>query len=180
MRLRKFWGWGYADEILSDQEESSIEKRILQTFGVDRVDTLEIPKVSDIELPASRISIPNVLKKFLSDDVEERLNHAYGKSFPDVARALLRDFPSPPDLVAFPDSENDLKNIVDWADENNIAVVPYGGGSSVCGGVETSVSEDYRGVISLDLRNLNKILEIDKESRAARIQAGILLSLIHI
>ena len=52
MRLSKFWGWGYADEILSDQEESSIEKRILQTFGVDRVDTLEIPKVSDIELPA--------------------------------------------------------------------------------------------------------------------------------
>ena len=174
MRLRKFWGWGYADEILSDQEESQIEKRILQTFGVDKVDTLEIPKVSDIDLPSSRISIPNALKEFLSDDVEERLNHAYGKSFPDVARALLKDFSSPPDLVAFPDSENDLNNIVDWADENNIAVIPYGGGSSVCGGVETSVSEDYSGVISLDLRNLNKILEIDKESRAARIQAGIL------
>ena len=65
MRLRKFWGWGYADEVLSEQEELSIEKRILQTFSVDRVDTLEIPKVSDIELPASRISIPNVLKKVL-------------------------------------------------------------------------------------------------------------------
>jgi len=174
MRLRKFWGWGYADEVLSDQEELSIEKRILQTFAVDNVTTLEIPKASDIELPSPGLNIPNSLKDFLSDDTEERLNHAYGKSFPDIARALLGDFPSPPDLVAFPDSENDLNNIVDWADQNNIAVIPYGGGSSVCGGVETSVSEDYQGVVSLDLRNLNKILEIDKESRAARIQAGIL------
>ena len=55
-----------------------------------------------------------------------------------------------------------------------MAVIPYGGGSSVCGGVDTDVGESYKGVISLDLRNLNSVLEIDKESRAARIQAGIL------
>jgi alkyldihydroxyacetonephosphate synthase len=174
MKLRKFWGWGYMDEVLTNQEESSIESRILQNFNVDKVDTLAIPQVKDIELPTSRITIPASLKTFLSDDTHERLNHAYGKSFPDIARALLREFPSPPDLVAFPDTENDLKNIVDWADENCIAVIPYGGGSSVCGGVETSVGEDYKGVISLDLRNLNKVLEIDKDSRSARIQAGIL------
>tara|TARA_B000000441_G_C21739383_1_gene352463 strand:- start:682 stop:1977 length:1296 start_codon:yes stop_codon:yes gene_type:complete len=63
---------------------------------------------------------------------------------------------------------------MDWCDENNVAVIPYGGGSSVCGGVETQVGDSYEGVISLDLRNLNKIIEIDRESRSARIQAGIL------
>jgi len=63
---------------------------------------------------------------------------------------------------------------MDWCDESNIAVIPYGGGSSVCGGVETQVGDSYSGVISLDLRNLNKIIEIDRESRSARIQAGIL------
>ena len=64
MRLRKFWGWGYADEVLSDQEELSIEKRILQTFAVDKVATLEIPKASDIELPSPGLNIPNSLKIF--------------------------------------------------------------------------------------------------------------------
>ena len=63
---------------------------------------------------------------------------------------------------------------MDWCDESNIAVIPYGGGSSVCGGVETQVGDSYSGAVSLDLRNLNKIIEIDRESRSARIQAGIL------
>ena len=174
MRKRKFWGWGYSDELLSAEEEKSIDSRIAKTFQLDEIDTLPIPKVEDIDLPKSALSIPSTLKTVLSDDKEERLNHTYGKSFPDAARSLLKDFSSPPDLVAFPNSEEELVSVMDWCDEMNIAVIPYGGGSSVCGGVETQVGDSYSGVISLDLRNLNEVLEIDRESRSARIQAGIL------
>ena len=174
MRKRKFWGWGYADELFSAEEEKNIDSRIAKTFQLDDIETLPIPKVEDIDLPKPRLGAPSALSKFLSDDKEERLNHTYGKSFPDAARSLLKDFSSPPDLVAFPNTEDELVNVMDWCDESNIAVIPYGGGSSVCGGVETQVGDSYSGVVSLDLRNLNKIIEIDKESRSARIQAGIL------
>lgn len=174
MRNRKFWGWGYEDDLLSAEEEKSIEKRIMQTFNLEEVSTIPIPKAEEINLIKPRVAIPKNLNKILTDNLMERLNHSYGKSFPDTARALLKEFPSPPDLVAFPHNEEDLLSVLDWANSKNIAVIPYGGGSSVCGGVETSVGESYKGVVSLDMKNLNKILEIDKESRAAKIQAGIL------
>jgi len=174
MRLRKFWGWGYEDELLSDEEEKSIDRRIAQTFNLDNVKAIDIPKANDIEIPGSKIKIPKTLERIFSQDKIERLNHSYGKSFPDSARSLLGLFPSPPDLVAFPKSENEITNILDWASSNDIAVIPYGGGSSVCGGVETAVGNDYKGVISLDMKNLNKILDIDKDSRTALIQGGIL------
>ena len=174
MRKRKFWGWGYADELFSTEEEKNIDSRIAKTFQLDDIETLPIPKVEDIDLPKPRLGAPSALSKVLSDDKEERLNHTYGKSFPDAARSLLKDFSSPPDLVAFPNTEDELVNVMDWCDESNIAVIPYGGGSSVCGGVETQVGDSYSGAVSLDLRNLNKIIEIDRESRSARIQAGIL------
>ena len=173
MNKRKFWGWGFADQILSNEAEAGVENRIAQNFGLSEIDALPIPIAEEIDLNKPRVQIPDTLKDILSDDHLERLNHAYGKSFPDVARAMLGQFPNPPDLIAFPKNQEDVVNTLDWADKNNIAVIPYGGGSSVCGGVETDVDDSYSGVISLDLRNLNQVLEIDKESRAARIQAGI-------
>ena len=174
MRLRKFWGWGYDDELLSSEEENNIDQRIAKTFQLDHVERIEIPKISDIDINKPLFSTPSSPKKILSDDKLERLNHAYGKSFPDSARSILGDFSSPPDYVAFPDTQNEITSILDWASENNVAVIPYGGGSSVCGGVETNVGSDYAGVISLDMKNINSILEIDKTSRTALIEGGIL------
>ena len=174
MRLRKFWGWGYDDELLSSEEENNIDQRIAKTFQLDHVERIEIPKISDIDINQPLFSTPSSLKKILSDDKLERLNHAYGKSFPDSARSILGDFSSPPDYVAFPETQNEITSILDWASENNVAVIPYGGGSSVCGGVETNVGSDYAGVISLDMKNINSILEIDKTSRTALIEGGIL------
>ena len=174
MRLRKFWGWGYDDELLSSEEENNIDQRIAKTFQLDHVERIEIPKISDIDINQPLFSTPSSLKKIFSDDKLERLNHAYGKSFPDSARSILGDFSSPPDYVAFPKTQNEITSILDWASENNVAVIPYGGGSSVCGGVETNVGSDYAGVISLDMKNINSILEIDKTSRTALIEGGIL------
>ena len=174
MKERKFWGWGYEDELLSEEEENNIDKRIVETFQLDSVERIDIPKAEQIELPKSRINPPKSLGSIFSKDQLERLNHSYGKSFPDSARSILGLFPSPPDLIAYPNSEQEITEILDWASSNDIAVIPYGGGSSVCGGVETDVGGDYAGVISLDMKNLNQIIEIDKDSRTASIQGGIL------
>ena len=174
MKERKFWGWGYEDELLSEEEENNIDKRIAETFQLDSVERIDIPKAEQIELPKSRINPPKSLGPIFSKNQLERLNHSYGKSFPDSARSILGLFPSPPDLIAYPNSEQEITEILDWASSNDIAVIPYGGGSSVCGGVETDVGGDYAGVISLDMKNLNQIIEIDKDSRTASIQGGIL------
>tara|TARA_X000001036_G_scaffold70776_1_gene62182 strand:- start:1616 stop:3241 length:1626 start_codon:yes stop_codon:yes gene_type:complete len=173
MRTRKFWGWGYEDELLTDEEENNIDRRIASTFNLDSVHRIKVPNLGEIDLPEPRIKTLKSLESLFSDDKLERLNHSYGKSFPDSARSILGIFTSPPDLVAFPNAEEDISSILDWASSNDVAVIPYGGGSSVCGGVETAVSEDYKGVISLDMKNLNSIVEIDKESRSALIQGGI-------
>ena len=88
-------------------------------------------------------------------------------------RAFARDFANAPDLVALPESEADVAAVLDWASGAKVAVIPFGGGSSVVGGVEPAVGDGYAGAVSLDLRRLDRVLEVDATSRAARIQGGI-------
>lgn len=131
------------------------------------------PTEEAIELHQPRLDIPAALSSFSSNDKRDRLVHTYGKSFPDYTRAFDRDFRNAPDFVAFARSEADIEAVYDYAVGANLAVIPFGGGTSVCGGVEPAVGEGYNGTISLDLTRLDRILEIDKTSRAARIQGGI-------
>jgi alkyldihydroxyacetonephosphate synthase len=96
------------------------------------------------------------------------------RSYRDIVRAFDRNFDCPPDIVAFPDSEADVARILDACADQRIAVIPFGGGSSVCGGVEPVVSEAFQATLSLDLGRLDSVLEVDATSRAARVQAGVL------
>jgi alkyldihydroxyacetonephosphate synthase len=100
----------------------------------------------------------------------ERISHALGKAYRDVVRGFYGRFENPPDLVAFPKDESEIEAVLGWAEAEGAVVVPFGGGTSVCGGVEPPVGE--RAVVSLDLRRLDRVLEVDPVSLAARIQAG--------
>ncbi|MCL4434578.1 MAG: FAD-binding oxidoreductase [Actinobacteria bacterium] len=91
-----------------------------------------------------------------------------------TVRSLHGDIENPPDLVCFPRDEGDVVAMLDYCTSNHIALIPYGGGSSVVGGVEPDAVGDYRGVISLDMARMSKVLEVDPVSRAALIQAGCL------
>jgi len=73
-------------------------------------------------------------------------------------------------LVAFPRDESEIEAVLSWAEAEGAAVIPFGGGTSVVGGVEPRVGE--RPVVSHDLRRLDRVLEVDPTSLAARIQAG--------
>jgi alkyldihydroxyacetonephosphate synthase len=66
MKERKFWGWGYEDELLSEEEENNIDKRIAETFQLDSVERIDIPKAEQIELPKSRINPPKSLGSIFS------------------------------------------------------------------------------------------------------------------
>jgi alkyldihydroxyacetonephosphate synthase len=86
----------------------------------------------------------------------------------------LRHLPHAPDWVAFPNHEAELMQVLDWAHEQRMAVIPFGGGTSVVSGVEPSVGDGYRATLSLDMERFDKVLEVDPTSRCARIQAGVL------
>lgn len=169
---RRFWGWGQSDAQLSANERANLKFMIEQLGG--QFDDRIAPRVEEFALRSPRIALPSALGAMFSGTPLDRLNHSYGKSYADLARMWLRDVPNPPDYVVFPQDEQAIVDILDWASHNNVAVIPYGGGSSVCGGVETAVGDKYAAVVSLDLERLNRVLEVDKTSRAARIQAGAL------
>ena len=131
-------------------------------------------RLADTELRPGRVEAPPLLAPLCSGDPRDRAGHAYGKSFRDVVRAFHGDVPEPPDVVARPTSEADLVAVLEWCDTEHLAAIPYGAGSSVVGGVETGGdwSQDYAGVVSIDLGAMDRVLEIDHISRAARIAAG--------
>jgi alkyldihydroxyacetonephosphate synthase len=172
-KRRKFWGWGYVGEGPTPEQEEAIAKTLAQRLGLSR-GAAPAPRIEEIALPAPRFEPPGSLAELFRADPEERAGHTYGKSFRDVVRAVERRFETPPDWVALPRTESDVVAVLDWCSDAHVAVIPYGGGSSVVGGVEPRVSDDYRGAVSLDLRHLDDVIEIDRPSRGARIQAGVL------
>lgn len=167
---RRFWGWGNAADELSVSEQQSV-KATLAGLGASAAG-VSAPQEADVSLRPSRGAPPATLQAILSGSHYDRLTHSYGKSFADLLRMWQRKVPNPPDWVAFPKDEQGVVDVLDWASRANIAVIPFGGGTSVCGGVEPAVGESYAATVSLDLQHLNRVLEIDPISRAARIQAG--------
>ncbi|MDX1649869.1 MAG: FAD-binding oxidoreductase [Myxococcota bacterium] len=171
---RKFWGWGLEGEGPSPEQAKGIARTLEARFGTALGAPAPPPRIEDLALRPPRVRPPDALAALCSDDDEDRAAHHYGKSFRDVVRAFSGAFPSPPDQVARPRCEEDVVALLDWCGDAGVAVVPYGGGSSVVGGVESAVAGDPPGVVSLDLGRLDRVLEVDRTSRAARIQAGVL------
>jgi alkyldihydroxyacetonephosphate synthase len=119
-----------------------------------------------------RISVPAPLADRSSDDPVDRARHGVGRSYRDVLRGIRGQIDHPPDLVVRPQSEAEVAAVLDWAGDADVAVVAYGGGTSVVGGVEPAVDERYAGVVSLDLAEMRGVVDVDASSRAARVRAG--------
>ncbi|MFP6749926.1 MAG: FAD-binding oxidoreductase [Alphaproteobacteria bacterium] len=169
----KFCGWGYEGEGLTPDEHEMVLGRYAERFGLDGFARIEQPTPDQIDLHPARIEAPAKLADFCSGGDFDRLTHTYGKSFPDYVRIYDKDFTNAPDIVAHAKEEDHVEAVLDWATGANVAVIPFGGGSSVVGGIEPAVGGNYAGTLSLDLTGLDQILEIDKTSRAARMQGGI-------
>lgn len=170
---RKFWGWGVEGGGPTRAQQAAIAATLAERFGLDEMHVVEPPTVDELDLPAPRLTPPDALASMCTVAPIERAGHTYGKSFRDVVRALERRFDHPPDVVAFPRDEHDVVALLDWCSDIGAAAIPYGGGSSVVGGVEPDVGDGFAGSVTIDLRNLDRVEEIDATSRAARIQAGV-------
>ena len=170
-RRLKHWGWGYEDQAPSKKELREAAAGIRERFGFGEEPEEAVP-LDEVELRKPRLKAPEAFGDLFTDEHYERVAHALGKAYRDVVRGFRGEFENPPDLVAFPKDESEIEVVLSWAEAEGAAVVPFGGGTSVVGGVEARTGE--RPVVCLDLKRLDRVLEVDAESLAARIQAGAL------
>lgn len=166
----KFWGWGYEGDLLSTEEILRLERMWGMLFGIDQFEVTPTPTVEEISLRPPRLSIPTRLLSLCTTEPYERLLHSYGASFPDSVRAFARNFSSPPDVIAYPRNSQDIVELLDWCYDIGATVIPFGGGTSVVGGVEPPRAA--KAVVTIDMKQMNKVLEIDPISQSALIQAG--------
>ena len=103
-------------------------------------------------------------------DAAERLRHARGQSLPDWVALRSGEIGSFPDGVAYPTTDADIQSLIGYAQKTDIALIPYGGGSSVVGHINPSPAG--RPVLTLDLSRLNHLLSLDEKSRLATFEAG--------
>jgi len=171
---RKFWGWGNTSCPFPQPMLQLARAFLTARFGIVPPDIMPVPELAAIRMPEPALAIPAQFESILTADRYHRAVHTYGKAFRDVVRALDGDFECAPDLVAYPRDENQIVHLLQWANANNIAVIPFGGGSSVVGGIEPDreTRARFAGVVSLDMCELNKVLEVDRESRCIRVQGG--------
>src|SRR6266436_1123859 len=169
----KHYGWGREGEGMTASEQAFVLGRYRAKFARDTFETKVVPRLEDLALRAPRVAPPASLATFCTSERYDRVVHAYGKSYPDYVRAMLGDYHSAPDVVAYPRNEAEISAVMDWAGGVSASLTPFGGGSSVCGGVEPRVDGmRYKAAVTLDLRNLDKVVEVDQISRAALIEGG--------
>ncbi|MFV0494884.1 FAD-binding oxidoreductase [Mycobacterium sp.] len=169
--MRSWWGWGILDQALTDSETGELTARVAAMLPGHDLTDHPPPDPAQLSLADPRVSPPASLAALCSADVADRAGHARGKAFRDVARNLQRDIGNVPDLIVRPRGDRDVIDVLDWCGRESIPVIPYGGGSSVVGGVEPRFDGP---AISMDLGAMDAVLDVDRVSRAARIQAGAL------
>ena len=177
-RHMKWWGWGNEDAQFSADAHPGFWPYAKTVLGIeqDNFPTREW-NLKSIELPDAFIDERFLLQlnSFLSPnqiahDPQQRVLHAYGKGFRDLFRLRHGLATGAPDLVLYPESERDVCLTLRAAAERDVAVIPFGGGSNISGCLERMDSS--RMVVSLDMRRMSRVLQVDIRSFTARIEAG--------
>jgi alkyldihydroxyacetonephosphate synthase len=152
-----------------------------QALGVlrERIGELEAWPLArgleEFELPAAE-GLPRALVEAVGEenvfvDEEDRLRHATGRSYVDLARLRNGALVAAPDAVLMPRSATALQRVLEVCATEGVAVVPFGGGTSVVGGVEP-VWGSHGRLVSLDLSGLRDVV-VDERSMTARLGAGL-------
>ncbi len=177
----RWWGWGNLDKTFDLEERENLLPFLMERLGFtpDRQHFTD-PTLDEFTLPQPRIpdeafrKLEETLgKDNVSSQPFHRISHSMGKSYRDLLRWRLRQLERPVDVVVWPREEREVIFTLDLAKKYNLMVIPFGGGSSVTGGVEALGAERYSGVISVDMARMNRLLRVDPTSHTATAQAGI-------
>jgi alkyldihydroxyacetonephosphate synthase len=173
----KWWGWGREDEAYHipdpDRFWTYVRDRLGETRPRPRVTSL-----AEFKLPKSRLSEPDIAELrqmsgegVVSTDSEDRAFFSLGKGYKDLVRMRRGDIANATDAIVRPGNEQQVLGLLRFAAGRRLAVIPFGGGTSVVGGVEP-VGEGP--TITIDMAALSQVLEIDSEAATATVQAGVM------
>jgi alkyldihydroxyacetonephosphate synthase len=171
------WGWAAHEDALAGRDE--VWAWLAGELGMPALLATPARPLESIALPASRLPAEARAKlagiigaERVKDDAYERAFHALGRSYHDLLRLRAADLSQVPDAVLYPHSAEDIMSVLQAAAELGIAVVPYGGGTSVVGGV-TAAPGPFAAVMTLDLTAMDRLLAIDPVSMTAAAESGI-------
>jgi alkyldihydroxyacetonephosphate synthase len=174
----KWWGWGDEEVGFDSLAHPGLWPYAKEVLDVES-DEVGVPHVP-LEAVRLRDAIRHdgfttELRRGMRDDQicdsrRERVIHAYGKGFRDLFRMRRGLADGAPDLVLYPENEPDVLRTLRAAARHDVVIIPFGGGSNIAGCLERS--ESRRMVVSLDMRRMRRVLEVDTESFTARIEAG--------
>ena len=108
------------------------------------------------------------------NDAEVRLTHMVGKNYRDLWRARRGMIARAPDAIVLPHSHDDCVKLMECAVKHNVVLIPFGGGTNVTGCIEAAAFEKTRMVVSVDTRRMGRMLSIDRQSRTAVFECGVL------
>jgi alkyldihydroxyacetonephosphate synthase len=165
--------WGAERPELSRAARSFL-KNSLGTLTPQQAVTIDRAVMPASRLPASvRSELVTVLGvDAVRDDDAARAEHAGGQAYADLVRRRRGDASDAPDAVLLPAAVEVIAAVLRICSAARIAVVPWGGGTSVVGGL-ASLRGDLEAVVALDLSRLNQMLRIDRDSLTATFQPGI-------
>ncbi|XP_071523561.1 alkyldihydroxyacetonephosphate synthase, peroxisomal isoform X2 [Panulirus ornatus] len=196
--LLKWNGWGYKDSkfVVSKDKDYfvsftgnryKIGNMVLPHFSSWVKETLGV-NFDDCTPPqpppqAQDLPQPNVQQEFLDEvqnlgithslDGEDRVFRAHGHTLAEIFTLREGMFPRIPDLVTWPKNHSEVEKLVDLACRHQVALIPFGGGTSVSGAL-LCPEEESRMIVSLDTSQMCRILWVDKKNLTARIEAGII------
>ena len=213
-RERSLWAWGWADKFPDDSARAGLVQlgRALIPTAAPALRALPGELVVDEDARASssaasapraasaaiaaiappRAAMPDALAEFSTQAPRDRAMRTRGRAFPDLVAGFAGDYAGAPDIVSRPRTEEEVSRVLETAHDNGWVVVPFGGGTSVVGGVDSAAARfrtcgvwdtdrrdqndarDGRVVISLDMGAIGGVREVDTNSRLARIGAGAL------
>jgi alkyldihydroxyacetonephosphate synthase len=171
-RDSKWWGWGDPDTLpeLDSTALAALRERIGELAPKPRAAELD-----DFSLPPAE-PLPQALLDAVGPEAvftahEDRVRHAHGCGYADLARLRLGALDAAPDAVVLPDGPEQVRRVLEVCAAEGVAVVPFGGGTSVVGGVAPERGAHSR-LISLDLTHLRGV-DVDLRSLTATLGAGL-------
>jgi alkyldihydroxyacetonephosphate synthase len=171
----RWWGWGTQDVTYSLADRPRFLPFLTAALGLTGAERGAVAAMADVALPPSRLPAGALdaltqAAGAVSTGHDDRLLHALGKSYRDLVRMRAGLVERAPDAVVYPSSEEAVLAVLRLAGQHGFSVVPFGGGSSVTGGLEVLGDQP---TVCLDLARLDRLLALDEVSGIATIQAGI-------
>jgi alkyldihydroxyacetonephosphate synthase len=174
--VMRWWGWGDPEHPPALPEHAlgflretvGLAARPRPPVALGQVH-LAPPPSSESVLAALRAIVG---AEHVRDGHTERVLHAAGKGYPDLVRLRAGEPDGAPDVVVYPGGHEQLQALLELCSRSSLAVVPFGGGTSVVGGV-APLRGEHGGVLALDMSRMTGVLELDAQSATVTVQAGI-------